>query len=90
MVNVKKDKFKPQFITYRPIKDEKDDEGENFLRRLLNYGFLNINSSCTVDDMVDSFIVIILQVIDCHAPVKSILLKHKSSSWVTPIRNLFY
>uniref|UniRef100_A0A2A4KAV4 Reverse transcriptase domain-containing protein n=1 Tax=Heliothis virescens TaxID=7102 RepID=A0A2A4KAV4_HELVI len=79
-LNIKRSKYKPHTVAYRPItkidRDKFDDE-------LAHLDWEVIRNLPNVNDMVEALNRNIVSVFDKHAPVKTCLIKDHSHPWIT-------
>ncbi|XP_037299945.1 uncharacterized protein LOC115455175 [Manduca sexta] len=78
--NIKKPKEKPQYILRRSINSINE---ELFLGKLHNLPWFRILQLSNVDDKVQLFNKMILNLYDLYAPVKRIKKQTKSTPWIT-------
>lgn len=79
-MNVKKPKIPPKLISFRPLKDIDHSNFDRDVEAIPWHSFLNMHN---VSDMVNSFNISVLNLLDCHAPSKSMLIKHYYYPWIT-------
>ena len=78
-LNLRKEKFKPRYITYRPIKTINSALFDQEVAACQWNSML----SGSVDDMVINFNQIIVDLFNKYAPVKKTLIKHQPFPWLT-------
>ncbi|CAG4924508.1 unnamed protein product [Colias eurytheme] len=80
VINVKKEKPVPRWITFRPLKDIDFVEFNRFVSNI-NLDFIRCLSN--VNEMVNALTNLTLSIFDCYAPNKTKYLKEKSYPWIT-------
>ena len=78
--HIKKQKFLPKFITYRPIKNI---TLESFNKELVACNFSAILNLSSVSDTVEAFNQCIVDLFDRFAPLRTSYIKQKPLPWVT-------